>query len=167
MTVFVLLLVFLGTLVVVGGGLTFVNRRRLLSTQSARDRLADVPTARRGEGGPASTILRDQRVSKIRALNELLSGRGLTQQLAGELVRAGSRQRPGEFLLTTAVTGLVGMTLVSYAIGALLGGIIGTNLGLREALVARGLSPILHGVTCTPPWHVSGFMPAIRARVRA
>ena len=38
-------------------------------------------------------------------------------------------------------------------------------IGLRDALVARGLSPILHGVTCTPPWHVSGFMPAIRARV--
>ena len=38
-------------------------------------------------------------------------------------------------------------------------------LGLRDALAARGLSPILHGVTCTPPWHVSGFMPAIRARV--
>jgi O-succinylbenzoic acid--CoA ligase len=38
-------------------------------------------------------------------------------------------------------------------------------LGLRDALVARGLSPILHGVTCTPPWHVSGFLPAIRARV--
>ena len=38
-------------------------------------------------------------------------------------------------------------------------------LGLRDALVARGLSPILHGVTCTPTWHVSGFMPAIRARV--
>lgn len=37
-------------------------------------------------------------------------------------------------------------------------------LGLRDALVARGLSPRLHGVTCTPPWHVSGFMPAIRAR---
>jgi len=36
--------------------------------------------------------------------------------------------------------------------------------GLRDALGARGLSPILHGVTCTPPWHVSGFMPAIRAR---
>lgn len=38
-------------------------------------------------------------------------------------------------------------------------------LGLQAALVARGCSPILHGVTCTPPWHVSGFMPAIRARV--
>lgn len=38
-------------------------------------------------------------------------------------------------------------------------------LSLRDALVARGLSPILHSVTCTPPWHVSGFLPAIRARV--
>jgi len=38
-------------------------------------------------------------------------------------------------------------------------------LSLSDALVARGLSPVLHGVTCTPPWHVSGFMPAIRARV--
>ncbi len=38
-------------------------------------------------------------------------------------------------------------------------------LSLRDALVARGLSPVLHGVTCTPPWHVSGFMPAVRARV--
>lgn len=37
-------------------------------------------------------------------------------------------------------------------------------LSLRDALVARGLSPVLHGVTCTPPWHVSGFMPALRAR---
>jgi len=38
-------------------------------------------------------------------------------------------------------------------------------LSLRDALVARGLAPVLHGLTCTPPWHVSGFMPAIRARV--
>jgi O-succinylbenzoic acid--CoA ligase len=38
-------------------------------------------------------------------------------------------------------------------------------LSLRDALVARGLSPVLHGVTCTPPWHVSGFLPAVRARV--
>jgi O-succinylbenzoic acid--CoA ligase len=38
-------------------------------------------------------------------------------------------------------------------------------LALRDALVARGLAPVLHGVTCTPPWHVSGFMPAVRARL--
>lgn len=35
--------------------------------------------------------------------------------------------------------------------------------GLRDALVDRGLSPVLHGVTCTPPWHISGLMPALRA----
>lgn len=36
---------------------------------------------------------------------------------------------------------------------------------LQAALVARGHAPTLHGVTCTPPWHVSGLMPAIRARI--
>lgn len=36
--------------------------------------------------------------------------------------------------------------------------------GLRTVLGRRGLSPILHGLSCTPPWHVSGLMPAIRAR---
>lgn len=35
---------------------------------------------------------------------------------------------------------------------------------LRDALVARGLKPTLHGAILTPPWHVSGLMPAIRAR---
>jgi len=43
--------------------------------------------------------------------------------------------------------------------------LLAAALGLRDAFIARGHSPILHGVTCTPPWHVSGFMPAIRARV--
>lgn len=35
---------------------------------------------------------------------------------------------------------------------------------LREALAARGLAAPLHGAVLTPPWHVSGLMPAIRAR---
>ena len=37
-------------------------------------------------------------------------------------------------------------------------------LALRDALVARGFRPKLHGAVLTPPWHVSGLMPAIRAR---
>lgn len=37
-------------------------------------------------------------------------------------------------------------------------------LSLAKALAARGLSPTLHGASLTPPWHVSGLMPAIRAR---
>jgi len=34
---------------------------------------------------------------------------------------------------------------------------------LRDFLVARGLPPTLHGATLTPPWHVSGLMPFVRA----
>lgn len=36
---------------------------------------------------------------------------------------------------------------------------------LRDYLVGRGLSPTLHGATLTPPWHVSGLMPLVRAAV--
>ncbi|MEY2751409.1 MAG: 2-succinylbenzoate--CoA ligase [Verrucomicrobiota bacterium] len=34
---------------------------------------------------------------------------------------------------------------------------------LRDFLAARGLAPTLHGATLTPPWHVSGLMPFVRA----
>lgn len=34
---------------------------------------------------------------------------------------------------------------------------------LRDFLGARGLAPTLHGATLTPPWHVSGLMPFVRA----
>lgn len=34
---------------------------------------------------------------------------------------------------------------------------------LCDYLVSRGLSPTLHTVTLTPPWHVSGLMPFVRA----
>ena len=34
---------------------------------------------------------------------------------------------------------------------------------LRDFLVTRGLAPTLHGATLTPPWHVSGLMPFVRA----
>jgi O-succinylbenzoic acid--CoA ligase len=36
---------------------------------------------------------------------------------------------------------------------------------LGDFLIARGLSPTLHGATMTPPWHVSGLMPFVRAAV--
>lgn len=36
---------------------------------------------------------------------------------------------------------------------------------LRDFLVARGLGPTLHGATLTPPWHVSGLLPLVRAAV--
>ena len=44
------------------------------------------------------------------------------------------------------------------------GSLRGAALALAAALEARGLSPRIHGASLTPPWHVSGLMPAIRAR---
>lgn len=112
-TGFLVALVFLGTLFAVLGLFVFLNRRRLRSLDAAKERLSDAPALGRESGAPQSTILRDQRASNFGALNELLSGRGVTQQLTRELVRAGSQQKPGEFLLFTLLAALCGMTLLS------------------------------------------------------
>lgn len=40
----------------------------------------------------------------------------------------------------------------------------GAALSLAAGLARRGLGGPLHGAVLTPPWHVSGLMPAIRAR---
>jgi o-succinylbenzoate---CoA ligase len=40
----------------------------------------------------------------------------------------------------------------------------GAARSLAAALELRGMSPRIHGASLTPPWHVSGLMPAIRAR---
>jgi len=112
-TGFLVALVFLGTLFAVLGLFVFLNRRRLRSLEAAKERLSDAPILGRESGAPQSTILRDQRASNFAALNELLSGRGVTQQLTRELARAGSHQKPGEFLLFTLLTALSGMTLLS------------------------------------------------------
>jgi len=40
----------------------------------------------------------------------------------------------------------------------------GAARALAEGLARRGLPTPLHGAVLTPPWHVSGLMPAIRAR---
>ena len=38
-------------------------------------------------------------------------------------------------------------------------------VGLQGALVSHGFSPVLHGASFTPPWHVSGLMPVWRAQI--
>jgi tight adherence protein B len=136
MLVLVLTLVFLGSLFLVIGGFVFLNRRRLATVDTARVRV--------GEGGgilrsqAPTSILRDERVSELRALNELLSGKGFTLQLERELARAGSRQRPGEFILLSLVTGMIGLTLGQFMIGGFLS-VIGLLLGalIPTALLSR------------------------------
>lgn len=120
MTGLLVALVFFGTIFAFVGAFVFFNRRRLAAVEAARARLSDAPVLDRDSGKVQRTILRDQRVSNIGALNELLSGRGVTLQLARELARAGSLQKPGEFLLITTLAACVGMTVTSFVFGPLL-----------------------------------------------
>lgn len=136
MMTLILVAVFLAAMFLVVGSFVFLNRRRLASSDAARVRVGDGGGILRSVG--PSSILRDERVSDIRALNELLSGRGVTIQLEKELAHAGSRQRPGEFMLLTLLCAMIGMTVASYAIGGLLS-FIGLVLGamLPWGLLAR------------------------------
>lgn len=117
MTAIVLLSVFLGALLLVVGAFVFINRRRLSAADAARIRVGEAGGILRSDV-PLS-ILRDERVSDVKAINELLSGRNLTLQLERELTHAGSRQKPGEFLLFTLLSAMVGLTLFQFIIGGL------------------------------------------------
>ena len=136
MTVLVLALVFVGALFLVVGGFVFLNRRRLASADAARVRVGDVGGIIRGNA--PSSILRDDRVSDIKVLNELLSGRGFTVQLEKELAHAGSRQRPGEFLLLSLLWAMIGLTITTFTLGGMLS-VIGLFVGamLPWALLLR------------------------------
>ncbi len=128
MTAIVLALVFLGVLFLIVGGFVFLNRRRLGSSDAARVRVGEVGGLIRSKT-PVS-ILRDERVSEIRALNELLSGRGFIIQLEREIARAGSRQRPAEFMLFSVLCGLIGLTVALFVLGGVF-----AAAGLLMALV--------------------------------
>lgn len=136
MTVLVLALVFLAAMFLVVGGFVFLNRRRLASSDTARARVGETGGIIRSIA--PSSILRDERVSDIKALNELLSGRGFTVQLDKELAHAGSKQRPGEFMLLSLLFAMIGLTITTYFLGGLLS-FIGLALGalLPWALLMR------------------------------
>ncbi len=118
MTALVLTLVFLGAMLLVVGGFVFINRRRLSAADAARIRVGDGGGILRSDA-PLS-ILRDERVSDFKALNELLTGRNITLQLEKQLAHAGSRQKPGEFVLFTVLSALIGLTIMQFLVGGIL-----------------------------------------------
>ncbi len=126
MTALVLTLVFLGAMLLVVGTFVFINRRRLAAADAARIRVGDTGGILRGEV-PLS-ILRDDRVSDVKALDTLLSGKDITVRLERELAHAGSRQKPGEFLLFTLLSAMIGLTLAQFAIGGI-ASVLGLLLG--------------------------------------
>lgn len=115
MTLLVLTLVFLGAMLLVVGGFIFINRRRLSVVDAARVRVGDGGGILRSVE-PLS-ILRDERASDFKALDDLLTGRNITLYLDKQLARAGSRQKPGEFMLFTLLSALIGLTVMQFVVG--------------------------------------------------
>jgi tight adherence protein B len=100
-------LVFLGTVLLLVGTFAFINRRRLSASDAARSRLKMVGDA----PGAVASILRDQRVSEVASLNQLMVGKSYTEWLSDELARAGSKRRPGEVVMMCAVGAAAGLVL--------------------------------------------------------
>src|SRR3712207_2931654 len=101
MQLFILALVFFGTLLLLVGTFVFVNRRRLSESAAVRARLTGAAPAPAG----VTSIVKDERASEVPFLNRLLTGKSYTAWVSAELARAGSTRRPGEFLLASAAGG--------------------------------------------------------------
>ena len=118
MTELILVAVFVGALLLVVGGFVFINRRRLAEADSVRVRLGgDGASGGILRGESPISILRDARMSDIPVLEQLLSGRGLSFWIEKEIAQAGSKQRPGEIVLFTALSTMIGLTVGQWAAG--------------------------------------------------
>jgi tight adherence protein B len=135
MTLLVLLLVFVGALLLVVGGFAFLNRQRLATADAARFRVGDA-AALPGSDLPLS-ILRDESVSNLRVLNAMLSGRELTSRLERALALAGSRRKPGEFLLVTLLFTMIGLTAAQFVGGGMLSLLAAMLFGALPALMLQ------------------------------
>lgn len=128
MQVVVLLAVFLSVSGLLIGVYTLVNRRELAMGSAARSRLEPEAAA-----ATATLIMREEEAaSALPFLNRLLVGRGLTDELANRLRRAGVSMNPGTFILITAVLAGCGVLLGSRVglIGRLAGLVVGILLPL-------------------------------------
>jgi tight adherence protein B len=134
--IFTLVLVFLGTILLLVGGFAFLNRRRLSEQAFARERLMGRV---RPTGERVASILRDERVSDVDAINQALSGKGVTEWASAQLALAGSTRSAGEFLMTCVVAVAAGALIGSRLLGGAPGLLLGIGLGgtLPVALLKR------------------------------
>ena len=123
MQVVVLVAVFLSVCGLLIGVYTLLNRRELAMRSAARSRLEPEAAT-----DAAKLIMREEEAaSALPFLNRLLAGRGLTDELANRLHRAGVSMNAATFILITGVLGALGVLLGSRVglIGRLAGFIIG------------------------------------------
>ena len=110
MQIIILAAVFLATLGVIVGAYLFANRRALAEADAVRSRLHGEALA----NGP-QTILKDDAVSTVPFLDRLLKGRDMTDVVQVRLERAGSGQKPGVFLLFSALLAVIGLAFGARA----------------------------------------------------
>jgi tight adherence protein B len=123
MQIIILAAVFLATLGVIVGAYLFANRRALAEADAVRSRLHGDTLI----SGP-QTILKDDAVSTVPFLDRLLKGRDVTDVIDVRLQRAGSVQKPGVFLLLSALLAVAGLAVgarAGFLLSILLAVIIG------------------------------------------
>lgn len=123
-----LALVFLGTIGLLVGTWTFLNRGSLTASDAALERLREVEQAQ----DAARSILKDESVSSVPMLDRLLGGRELTERITTKLQKAGVDMTPGSLVLATGISAfgflMVGRLMSGSIIGAAIGSVIGALL---------------------------------------
>ncbi|MBA3406162.1 MAG: type II secretion system F family protein [Gemmatimonadaceae bacterium] len=105
--ILILTAVFLAVLATAVMGYLFVNRQSLAAADIARERL------RTDEPEKVWTVLKDERSSDIPFMQRLMAGKDWSEIVRLQLLRAGSNQKPGAFVLIWVVVGLVGTLAAS------------------------------------------------------
>jgi tight adherence protein B len=130
-----LALVFLGTIGVLVGTWTFLNRSSLTASDAALERLREVEQAQ----DAARSILKDESVSALPALDRILGGREITWTLQRRLQSGGVQMTPGSFVLVTAISAVLLMMLGRVFTGNLAGAVVGTAIGVALPMVWLGM----------------------------
>ena len=120
-----LALVFLGTIGLLVGTWTFLNRTSLTASDAALERLREVEQAQ----DSARSILRDESVSTLPALDRLLGGRELTSNLTRRIQNAGVAITPGSLVLMIGISAVLFLLLGRMITGRLIGAALGTAIG--------------------------------------
>src|SRR5688500_18751523 len=121
-----LALVFLGTIGLLVGTWTYLNRSSLTASDAALQRLREVEQAQ----DAARNILRDESVSSLPMLDRLLGGREITTRLTQKLQSAGVDMTPGSLVLGMGLSALFMMMIGRWMLGSIIGAAIGTGIGL-------------------------------------
>lgn len=130
-----LALVFLGTIGLLVGTWTFLNRTSLTASDAALERLREVEQAQ----DAARNILRDESVSALPALDRILGGREITSNLTLRLRNAGVEMTAGSLVLMIGISAGLFLLLGRAIGGNIIGAAVGTAIGVSLPLVWLGM----------------------------